>query len=36
MRARAEILGGRLDFISEVGNGLMVRIEVPVDKREMA
>jgi hypothetical protein len=26
MRARAEILGGCLDFISEVGNGLMVRI----------
>jgi signal transduction histidine kinase len=31
MRERAVILGARLDFISESGNGLMVRIEVPLD-----
>jgi signal transduction histidine kinase len=29
MRERAAILGARLDFISESGNGLMVRIEAP-------
>jgi signal transduction histidine kinase len=29
MRQRAEILGAKLDFISESGNGLMVRIEIP-------
>jgi signal transduction histidine kinase len=29
MRQRAAILGARLDFISESGNGLMVRIEIP-------
>jgi two-component system NarL family sensor kinase len=29
MRERAAVLGARLDFISESGNGLMVRIEVP-------
>jgi signal transduction histidine kinase len=28
MRWRAEFLGARLDFISEAGNGLMVRIEL--------
>ena len=29
MRQRAAILGAKLDFISESGNGLMVRIEIP-------
>ena len=29
MRQRAVILGAKLDFISESGNGLMVRIELP-------
>jgi signal transduction histidine kinase len=29
MRQRADILGAKIDFISESGNGLMVRIEVP-------
>jgi len=29
MRQRAAILGAKLDFISETGNGLMVRIELP-------
>ncbi|MDR0496041.1 MAG: histidine kinase [Treponema sp.] len=29
MRQRAVILGAKLDFISESGNGLMVRIEIP-------
>ena len=29
MRQRAAILGAKLDFISESGNGLMVRIELP-------
>jgi len=29
MRQRADILGAKLDFISESGNGLMVRIELP-------
>ena len=29
MRQRAAIIGARLDFISESGNGLMVRIEIP-------
>jgi len=29
MRQRADILGAKLDFISESGNGLMVRIEFP-------
>jgi two-component system NarL family sensor kinase len=29
MRERAAVLDARLDFISESGNGLMVRIEVP-------
>jgi len=30
MHRRAAALGARLDFISESGNGLMVRIEIPV------
>jgi two-component system NarL family sensor kinase len=30
MRQRAAILGATLDFISESGNGLMVRIEIPL------
>ena len=30
MRERAAILGARLDFISEGGNGLMVRVEAPL------
>ena len=30
MRQRAAIIGAKLDFISESGNGLMVRIELPV------
>jgi two-component system NarL family sensor kinase len=30
MRKRASILGARLDFINESGNGLMVRIEIPI------
>ena len=30
MRQRAAILGAQLDFISESGNGLMVRIELPI------
>ena len=30
MRQRATILGAQLDFVSEPGNGLMVRIEIPV------
>jgi signal transduction histidine kinase len=30
MRWRAAFLGARLDFISEEGNGLMVRIEAPI------
>jgi len=30
MRQRADILGAKLDFISESGNGLMVRIELPL------
>jgi len=29
MRQRAVIIGAKLDFISESGNGLMVRIEIP-------
>jgi signal transduction histidine kinase len=29
MRERAAAIGARLDFISESGNGLMVRIELP-------
>jgi len=29
IRQRADILGAKLDFISESGNGLMVRIELP-------
>jgi len=29
LRQRADILGAKLDFISESGNGLMVRIELP-------
>lgn len=29
MRQRAAVLGAKLDFISEEGNGLMVRIEIP-------
>jgi len=29
MRQRAAILGAKLEFISESGNGLMVRIEIP-------
>jgi hypothetical protein len=28
MRQRAAIVGAKLDFVSESGNGLMVRIEV--------
>jgi signal transduction histidine kinase len=32
MRERAAILGARLDFISENGNGFMVRIEIPVHR----
>ena len=32
MRERAAILGARLDFISESGNGLMVRIEIPLNR----
>ena len=34
MRQRAAILGAQLDFISEIGNGLMVRIEVPIAKEK--
>ena len=30
MRQRAAIIGAKLDFISESGNGLMVRIELPL------
>ena len=30
LRQRAVILGARLEFISESGNGLMVRIEIPM------
>jgi two-component system NarL family sensor kinase len=30
MRERAAVLGARLDFISESGNGLMVRLEAPL------
>jgi signal transduction histidine kinase len=29
MRERAVAIGARLDFVSESGNGLMVRIELP-------
>jgi two-component system nitrate/nitrite sensor histidine kinase NarX len=29
MRERAAAIGARLDFVSESGNGLMVRIELP-------
>jgi len=32
MRRRAAALGARLDFISESGNGLMVRIEITISK----
>jgi two-component system NarL family sensor kinase len=32
MRQRADILGAKLDFVSESGNGLMVRIESPLSK----
>jgi two-component system NarL family sensor kinase len=32
MRERAAILGARLDFISENGNGFMVRIEIPINR----
>jgi len=32
MRQRAAIIGARLDFSSESGNGLMVRIELNTDK----
>jgi len=32
MRHRAMLLGGRIDFISEEGNGLMVCIEIPHNK----
>jgi len=34
MRHRAMLLGGRIDFISEKGNGLMVCIEIPFNKAE--
>jgi two-component system NarL family sensor kinase len=30
MRERAEAIGAKLDFLSEAGQGLMVRIELPV------
>jgi two-component system NarL family sensor kinase len=30
MRQRAAVLGAKLEFISESGNGLMVRIEIPL------
>ncbi|WP_461246154.1 ATP-binding protein [Treponema sp. R6D11] len=32
MRHRAMLLGGRIDFISEEGNGFMVCIEIPHNK----
>jgi len=32
MRHRAMLLGGRIDFISEAGNGIMVCIEIPQDR----
>ena len=32
MRRRAAALDAKLDFISESGNGLMVRIEIPVSE----
>ena len=34
MRQRAAILGAKLDFISESGNGLMVRIELEMGNQE--
>jgi len=34
MRHRAMLLGGRIDFISEEGNGLMVCVEIPHNKAE--
>ena len=30
IRQRAAIIGAKLDFVSESGNGLMVRIEIPM------
>jgi signal transduction histidine kinase len=33
MKERAMVLGARLDFISESGNGLIVRIEAPLNPR---
>ena len=35
MRQRAAILGAKLDFISESGNGLMVRVELPPPQRNI-
>jgi two-component system NarL family sensor kinase len=34
MLQRAAILGAKLEFISETGNGLMVRIELPINNTE--
>ena len=34
IRQRAAIIGARLDFISEAGNGLMVRIEIPAKNQQ--
>ena len=33
MRQRAAILGAKIDFISESGNGLMVRVEIPMEMK---
>jgi signal transduction histidine kinase len=33
MKEQAAVLGARLDFISESGNGFMVRIETPLNTR---
>jgi signal transduction histidine kinase len=36
IRQRAVILGAALDFVSESGNGLMVRVEVPVPNGDLS
>ena len=33
IRQRAAIIGAKLDFVSESGNGLMVRIEIPQEAK---
>jgi nitrate/nitrite-specific signal transduction histidine kinase len=34
MRERAEIVGGKVEFLESAGGGALVRITVPVSKEE--